>query len=69
VNLSPSVISASRFTPAAVIRACVKWITVVGEKILGEENLGLSWITVVPTCRVVSEILPAVLAVIAVKGT
>jgi hypothetical protein len=41
----------------------------VGEKILGEENLGLSWITVVPTCRVVSEILPAVLAVIAVKGT
>ena len=33
---------APRFTPAATIRASVKWITVAGEKILGEENLGLS---------------------------
>jgi hypothetical protein len=30
------------FTPAAAIQASVKWITVAGEKILGEENLGLS---------------------------
>jgi hypothetical protein len=40
-----------------------------GEKILGEENLGLSWITAVPTCRAVSGILPPVLAVVVVKGT
>jgi hypothetical protein len=47
----------------------VKWITVAGEKIVGEENLGLSWNTDVPTCHVVSEISPLVLDVIAVKGT
>jgi hypothetical protein len=60
---------APRFTPAATIRSCVKWIIVAGEKILGEENLGLSWITAVPTCRAVSGISPQVLAVVAVKGT
>jgi hypothetical protein len=60
---------APRFTPAATIRASVKWITVAGEKILGEENLGLSWIIAVPTCRAVSEISPLVLAVVIVKGT
>jgi hypothetical protein len=53
----------------AAIHAYVKWITVAGEKIVGEENLGLSWNTDVPTCHVVSEISPLVLDVIAVKGT
>ena len=32
------------------IRASLERITVAGEKILGEVNIGLSWITVVPTC-------------------
>jgi hypothetical protein len=69
VHLSPPVISAPRFTLAAAIRACVKWITVAGEKIWGEENVGLSWIIVVPTCRVVSEISSSVFTVIAVRDT
>jgi hypothetical protein len=63
VNFAP------RFTRAVAIRAYVKWITVVGEKILGEENIGLSWIIGVPTCHAISEISPLVLTVILVKAT
>jgi hypothetical protein len=59
------VISALRFTPVP----CVKWITMEGEKILGEKNVGLSWIIAMPTCRAVSEISPPMFVVIAVKDT
>jgi hypothetical protein len=52
---------------AGKIRASREWITVAGEKILGEVNIGLSWITAVPTCHAVSEISPPVFVVIAVK--
>jgi hypothetical protein len=41
-HTSPSVIPARRFTPAAAIRACVKWITVAGEKILTTDET-VSW--------------------------
>jgi hypothetical protein len=52
-----------RFVP------CVKWITVVGEKILGEKNVGLSWIIAMPTYRAVREITLPMFAMIAVKDT
>jgi hypothetical protein len=52
VNLSLPVISAPRFTPTAAIRAYVKWITMAGEKIFREDELGALYCSVtVPTCR------------------
>jgi hypothetical protein len=42
---------APRFTPATVIRAYVKWITVAGEKITRVDELGALYCHVaVPTC-------------------